>query len=331
MTQTLDVDAILTAFADEDGPFPAEAVQACLDTPDAVVPRFLDILTREAENKPLVRPESEALFLIAHVLAELREPNAFGPLVQVLRGDADEVAITFGDGLIDDRDADEDARGAALLAWTWCAVTGVVDAETARDRVHTWADTLADEDDALIWMHWIYAVAMLGMVDLRDRVAPRLDPPGGMIPLMEMEDFDGIVAACRTPEGLAKEMADRGMTPHTDTIGRLSRWAGYSEEARADRAKDPLERALKTIDAMYDDPEIAAQLDADPALAERLQEVALAEAGIDLDDDLFGPDDDLDWDAPGETVRNPYRDVGRNDPCPCGSGKKFKKCCLDKG
>ena len=20
-------------------------------------------------------------------------------------------------------------------------------------------------------------------------------------------------------------------------------------------------------------------------------------------------------------------DVGRNDPCPCGSGKKYKKCC----
>jgi len=23
--------------------------------------------------------------------------------------------------------------------------------------------------------------------------------------------------------------------------------------------------------------------------------------------------------------------VGRNDPCPCGSGKKYKKCCLLKG
>ncbi|MGB5299295.1 MAG: SEC-C metal-binding domain-containing protein, partial [Thiogranum sp.] len=22
--------------------------------------------------------------------------------------------------------------------------------------------------------------------------------------------------------------------------------------------------------------------------------------------------------------------VGRNDPCPCGSGKKYKKCCLAK-
>ena len=22
--------------------------------------------------------------------------------------------------------------------------------------------------------------------------------------------------------------------------------------------------------------------------------------------------------------------IGRNDPCPCGSGKKYKKCCYDK-
>jgi len=22
--------------------------------------------------------------------------------------------------------------------------------------------------------------------------------------------------------------------------------------------------------------------------------------------------------------------IGRNDPCYCGSGKKFKKCCIDK-
>ncbi|MCP4138456.1 MAG: hypothetical protein GY754_46290 [bacterium] len=24
------------------------------------------------------------------------------------------------------------------------------------------------------------------------------------------------------------------------------------------------------------------------------------------------------------------KDPGRNDPCPCGSGLKFKKCCLSK-
>jgi preprotein translocase subunit SecA len=26
------------------------------------------------------------------------------------------------------------------------------------------------------------------------------------------------------------------------------------------------------------------------------------------------------------TASNPYKNVGRNDPCPCGSGKKYKKC-----
>jgi preprotein translocase subunit SecA len=31
--------------------------------------------------------------------------------------------------------------------------------------------------------------------------------------------------------------------------------------------------------------------------------------------------------APGRAVHK----IGRNDPCPCGSGKKYKKCCLAKG
>ncbi|HEY2538476.1 MAG TPA: SEC-C metal-binding domain-containing protein [Stellaceae bacterium] len=31
-----------------------------------------------------------------------------------------------------------------------------------------------------------------------------------------------------------------------------------------------------------------------------------------------------------EPYRNPLRAVGRNDPCPCGSGKKFKNCCIDR-
>ena len=29
-----------------------------------------------------------------------------------------------------------------------------------------------------------------------------------------------------------------------------------------------------------------------------------------------------------QLVRKPPK-VGRNEPCPCGSGKKFKKCCLN--
>ena len=32
-----------------------------------------------------------------------------------------------------------------------------------------------------------------------------------------------------------------------------------------------------------------------------------------------------------EPVRNVGKKVGRNDPCPCGSGRKFKVCCMKKG
>lgn len=28
-----------------------------------------------------------------------------------------------------------------------------------------------------------------------------------------------------------------------------------------------------------------------------------------------------------ETVRRDHPKIGRNDPCPCGSGKKYKHCC----
>jgi len=42
------------------------------------------------------------------------------------------------------------------------------------------------------------------------------------------------------------------------------------------------------------------------------------------------PLDDDEFPSPYEpsTLRREFPRVGRNDPCPCGSGKKYKKCCL---
>ena len=37
------------------------------------------------------------------------------------------------------------------------------------------------------------------------------------------------------------------------------------------------------------------------------------------------------WREGKYAIRKKLIDIGRNDPCPCGSGKKFKKCCIDKG
>ena len=38
----------------------------------------------------------------------------------------------------------------------------------------------------------------------------------------------------------------------------------------------------------------------------------------------------MDYQNRKPSVRE-YKKIGRNDPCPCGSGKKYKKCCLNTG
>jgi hypothetical protein len=49
----------------------------------------------------------------------------------------------------------------------------------------------------------------------------------------------------------------------------------------------------------------------------------------DLDDDGHADPSDPHPHATAP-IRNADPKVGRNDPCPCGSGKKYKKCCLGK-
>lgn len=53
----------------------------------------------------------------------------------------------------------------------------------------------------------------------------------------------------------------------------------------------------------------------DPALDELTKNVPTSSEGI--------------WDAMSSSRRRAVAKVGRNDPCPCGSGLKYKKCCLE--
>jgi uncharacterized protein YecA (UPF0149 family) len=50
-------------------------------------------------------------------------------------------------------------------------------------------------------------------------------------------------------------------------------------------------------------------------------------AEASLDDALKDEDLDDDGDFYPQTYVRPEPKVGRNDSCPCESGKKFKKCC----
>jgi hypothetical protein len=42
---------------------------------------------------------------------------------------------------------------------------------------------------------------------------------------------------------------------------------------------------------------------------------------------VFADNDESDLFSPAQPVFRAEPKIGRNDPCPCGSGKKYKKCC----
>jgi uncharacterized protein YecA (UPF0149 family) len=96
--------------------------------------------------------------------------------------------------------------------------------------------------------------------------------------------------ANQTDAEMLVELRRRSRDKLTDTIAELEDWASFSEDE-----SDPSDTGL-------------------PPLADRMAESPYLSAAP-----LFNQSD--------STVRVTTPRIGRNDPCPCGSGKKFKKCC----
>lgn len=104
----------------------------------------------------------------------------------------------------------------------------------------------------------------------------------------------------RTPEAGIREFEKhqaRLWPADFDTVDELSQWASYQPR------ETPAPR--KPLTEFFKSP-------IPPLPAEQL---------ISLAPEL----------APPGTIRYTAPAVGRNDPCPCGSGKKYKKCCLRGG
>ena len=89
---------------------------------------------------------------------------------------------------------------------------------------------------------------------------------------------------------------------------------------------------LATIAQAIDDPNVAAVVKPIAAFAkEHAKSVAADERAMTakLDAVIAALPADVEISRGGFTVRA-QKQVGRNDPCPCGSGLKYKKCCADK-
>lgn len=77
--------------------------------------------------------------------------------------------------------------------------------------------------------------------------------------------------------------------------------------------------------------ETAADLERHERVTETLQQKTRSTTPTVPLDPLLDSDEDLEnVEFPPLPYHRETPKVGRNDPCPCGSGKKYKKCCLGK-
>jgi len=298
------------AWSDE---VPVEAIQAALASPASFVDQAIPLLDRIAQSTSN-EDEERALAVLVQVLAEIGDERAFLPLMRLLRTRSEDRFELFGDILTEtmgnvlisltssqvdeledaliDADLDEYVRDAVFETWTRLALTGVVTRERARAFLTEYPLRVGLDKSDYGWSSWMYAVTILGFAEMRDFAKEH------------MRNEDDIAAIW---EGTLDSFQDFD-EELTESLSDSDRW-------KDNPRYQPVTSAIDQISDWHSYSE------------EHRREQASALENIEDDDWMF---DDEPGPAFSEPVTNPYKDVGRNDPCPCGSGKKFKKCCLNK-
>jgi len=310
----MTVDDALQAFETCKVGMPVAEMQWVLGHWDEAAPDCLIRLEVYADGTDRSDRNAAALFVILHLCAEKRETRAFPALTRLLRDEAalervfgtDMLILTLpgimvscfdGDvtGLqaaVEDPNAESITRGTALLVIAYFVREGRVPHDQMRAYLAHLRETLQPQAEDWVWWGWVVAVGALTYTDLLPQVEALFNDDFVPPEAMDLVDFqESLRRNLDDPERMVMFEEDN-VAPLEDAIASLTIW----EETPRDTDDEP-----------------------------------------DDADDWMGETGDTDWDEEalpaGFTVSieprvNPFRNVGRNDPCPCGSGKKYKKCCL---
>jgi SEC-C motif/Protein of unknown function (DUF1186) len=166
--------------------------------------------------------------------------------------------------------------------------------ELAREEVerflHACFTKFQAEPGSFVWNGWQSAVAILRLEEMKPLVKQAFDEQWIDPSLMEYRHFlADFQIAVERPDAPFERPEE--YTLFGDTVEELSTWYCFSAKYQEEKRR-------------YEEDEKRA--------AEKRK---------------IGPRPL--WGSDRGQAFNPFKDVGRNDPCPCGSGKKFKKCCLD--
>jgi uncharacterized protein len=293
-----DVFRILDALAAPEG-LPTEAIRAANTQRTIMAPLFIELIEQYLAGKTQ-RSLGNALFFIFHMLGSWRDKSAYRPLAKVLRRPADEV---------------DDIFGGASTETTHRVMAAIFDG----DPQPLYDVILEPDADEYIRSRMCEAVAMLA---LRDEI-PRAEAERFLRAcLSDIKPQD----ECFVWQGWQSAVAALGLIELKPLVEQAFK-RGYISPSWL-----PFEGFEKDLQRAIEHPAAPWQNEDEYTLfGDTIEELSPWAA--------FSPDDgsgdganfidrEQQW-SPNVPAVNPFKDVGRNDPCPCGSGKKFKKCCLN--
>jgi hypothetical protein len=297
LSQTMNHAAIMRELARNDI-FPKEAMSVARADRDMMVPIFVDLVSRLGTSEISEVQESEvtALIPIFHLLGEWREPRAYKPLLQMLRQPTKTVDYLLGD---------------AITETSFRVIAGTFDGDL-QPLFEAIEDPDADEFASSSLMSALVVIAQLHP-EHRSTI----------------EDY-------------FRTFRQRGPKASPDLlIGWMDAVADLGLEDMAEDVRAVFEQQLIPRDYCSFEhflESLQATQDADGAPANRrYKDLLITDAIEDLSqwycytDAFFAQQKasrSFPMPPPSQAFMHDMAQVGRNDPCPCGSGKKFKKCCL---
>jgi uncharacterized protein YchJ len=169
----------------------------------------------------------------------------------------------------------------------------------------------------------------------------------GILPGIELPAIVCALVAITPDKAALLSVVERRDFPQnkdTSELEAIVLYAAWKAGASPDRVKPELRRLaarsmtaegyglLATIAASFDDENVAAACKPIASFAaEYKKQVAKDDAAMhaSIDQVVAALPAAVERSHGGFTVRA-AKEPGRNDPCPCGSGLKYKKCCADK-
>ena len=295
----MDAEAILSELTYTEG-LPREALKAASAQRAEMLPMFLNEIQTYLALEPAARDKPTPLFFIFHLLGEWREEAAYRPLARLLILPDDEIDTIFGDGI-------------TTTSHRVMAAVFDGDPEPLYDII------LDPNAEQFIRAGMCEALAMVALRGELDRVlAGRFlrDAFTNVQPQAQNFVWVGWQSAIAMLgmgdlEILVKKAFDRGFID-----SHILGFDHFEKDLRRgiERPGEPWPSDNHDYTLFGDTIEELSGWYCFTEQYRRDQQRWRRQAKASL--------------ARSQQLENPFKGVGRNDPCPCGSGKKFKKCCL---